>query len=89
MTTSVRSSSSWVSRAKVGLTLAFLVSQMPLQAAPQEPDPPDISNSGNAGPVVVSTDKGKNPNKHRHIKRGPSQPEKHPTKPQQQIRNLR
>jgi hypothetical protein len=92
MTTFTRSSSCWVSRTKVGLALTLLVSQMSVQAAPGEPDPPDISNannSSNSGPVIVSTEKGKNPNKHRNTKRGPSKPEQYPTKPQQQIPNLR
>ena len=86
MTTFAHSSSSWVSRIKVGLMLAFVISQMPAQAAPKEPDPPDRTGSG---PVVVSTDRGKNPNKHRQLKHGPSKPEKHATKPQQQVHNLR
>jgi hypothetical protein len=89
MTPFARSSSSWVSRTKVGLTLAFLVGQMSVQAAPKEPDPPDISNVSTSEPVVVSTEKGKNPNKHRHTKRGPSKPDQYPTKPQQQIPSLR
>jgi hypothetical protein len=86
MTPFAPSSSSWASRAKVGLALAFLVGQMPLQAAPQEPDPPDPKAADRA---VVSTNKGKSPNKHRETKRGPSEPEKYPTKPQQQVRDLR
>lgn len=86
MTTFAPSSFSWVSRIKVGLTLAFLVSQMPVQAAPNEPDPPDPKAADHA---VVSTKKGKSPDKHRDLKHGPVQPEKYPTKPQQEVRNLR
>jgi hypothetical protein len=89
MTTFARSSSYWLSRTKVGLTLTLLVSQMTVQAAPSEPDPPDISNASNSGPVIVSTDKGKSPSKQRHLKRGPSKPEQYPTKPQQQVPHLR
>ena len=77
---------SWISFIKFALTLAFLASQMAVQAAPDQPNPP---NSGSSEPVIVSTDKSKNPSKHRDLKRGPIQPEKYPTKPQQQIRNLR
>lgn len=86
MTTFFRSSSSCISSIKVGLMLAFLVGQMPVQAALKEPDPPDHTG---AGPVVVSTDKVKNPNKQRQLKRGPTKPETYATKPQQQIPNLR
>lgn len=86
MTSLIRLPSPSRSRIKAGLTLIFLISQMPLQAAPVEPVPPD---SGNSEPVIVSTDKNKKPKTHREQKRGLVQPEKYPTKPQQQIRNLR
>jgi hypothetical protein len=87
MTSIVRSFSAWRSATKIVLTLAFLASQMPVQAAaPEVPGPADPNDSG---PVIVSTDKGKTPNQHRHSKRGPVKPEKYLSKPQQQVRNLR
>jgi hypothetical protein len=87
MTSIVRSSSAWRAPTKAVLTLAFLVSQMPVQAAAPEVFGP--ANPNDSGPVIVSTDKGKTPNKHRDVKRGPVKPEKYPSKPQQQVRNLR
>lgn len=86
MTSLVRSSLSWISPTKVVLTLAFLVSQMPVQAASDEPIPPDPNNSG---PVIVSPEPGKTPHKHRNVKRGQVKPEAYPTKPQKLVRTLR
>ena len=86
MTSLGHSSSSWISHAKVGLTLAFLVCQITGQAAPNEPAPPDPSA---LGPVVVTTNTGKNPDTHRKVKRGPVKPDEYPTKPQQQVQSLR
>ncbi|MEO5659261.1 MAG: hypothetical protein ABIQ90_05610 [Polaromonas sp.] len=86
MTSLAISSSAWASRAKVGLTLAFLVTQMSSQAAPAAPTPPDPNDTG---PVIVSTDPVKKPSGRREVKRGPVKPETHPTKPQQQVRKLR
>lgn len=75
-----------ISPIKFGLTLALIVSQAPSQAALQVPDAAAL---GNSEPVIVSTDINKKPKTHREPKRGPVQPEIYPTKPQQQIRNLR
>lgn len=90
MTSLAHSSSSWTTRTKVGLTLAFLVSQMAVQAAPKVSAPPDPNDSG---PVIVSTDKGKNTHKHMHkhrdVKRGSVMPDKYPTNPQPHIGTLR
>ena len=87
MTSIVRSFSAWRSATKIVLMLAFLVSQMPAQAA--GPEVPRGANPNDSGPVIVSTDKGKTPKRHRELKPGPVKPEKYPSKPQQQVRNLR
>ncbi len=81
-----RSSSSWISRTKIGLMLALLVSQMAVQAAPNKPA---RSNPNDAAPVIVSTDRVRNPHKHREVKRARIEPEKLPTKPQQMVDALR
>lgn len=81
-----RSSSSWISRTKIGLTLAFLVIQMAAQAAPNKPAP---LNPNDTSPVIVSTDRVKHPHKHREAKRARAEPEKLATKPQQMIKDLR
>ena len=81
-----RSSSFWISCTKIGLTLALLGSQMPAQAAPNKPSPP---NPNDASPVIVSTDRVKHPHKHRETKRARAEPEKLATKPQQMIKDLR
>ncbi len=86
MTSLAISSSAWVSRAKVGLTLAFLVTQMSAQAAPDAATPSDPNDTG---PVIVSTDPVKKPSGRRNVKPGPVKPETYPTKPQQQVRTLR
>ncbi len=87
MTSIVRSFSAWRSAPKIVLTVAFLVSQMPVQAAaPEVPGPADPNDSG---PVIVSTDKGKPPKRHRELKPGPVKPEKYLSRPQQQVRSLR
>lgn len=80
------SSSCWASRTKVGLTLAFLVTQMSAQAAPDAPARPDPNDTG---PVIVSTDRVKPPSKHRKVSPGPVKPETYPTQPQQEVRTLR
>ena len=71
---------------KVGLTLAFLVTQMSAHAAPAVPAPPDPNDTG---PVIVSVDPVKKAHGRRHVKQGPVKPETYPTKPQQQVRSLR
>ena len=80
------SSSCWASRTKVGLVLAFLVTQMPVQAQQNESGPrdPDASTSGS-----TAKKPGKTPSKHRKETRGPIKPETYPTKPQQEVRTLR
>jgi hypothetical protein len=87
MTSLVRSSPAWRSPPKIILALAFLVSQVPVQAA--APEPPPQAKPNDSGPVIVSTEPGKIPHKHRETKRGPVKPEKYPTKPQQPVRSLR
>lgn len=81
-----RSSSSLISCTKIGLALAFLVSQMVVQAAPNKTAPP---NPNDASPVIVSTDRVKHPHKHREVKRVRAEPEKLATKPQQMVKDLR
>lgn len=86
MTPFVRSSLSRISPAKAVLTLTFVFSQVPAQAAaPQVPSPPD----NESGPVIVSTEKGKIPHKHREVKRGQVKPEVQLSKPQKLISTLR
>ena len=75
-----------ISLTKVGLTLAFLVTQMSAQAAPDAPARPDPNDTG---PVIVSTDRVKPPSKHRKVSPGPVKPETYPTQPQHELRTLR
>lgn len=86
MTTFARIPLPWISLTKVGLALAFLFSQMPVQAQQNKSGPrdPDASTSGSAAKKP-----GKTPSKHRKETRGPVKPEEHPTKPQQLIPTLR
>jgi len=93
MTFYSRTPASWALHGKVGLVLALLVAHLAVQAAQHEPNAtpePNANARANAdGPVVVSTDKAKEPKKHRETKRGPVKPERYPTQPQQVVKTLR
>lgn len=87
MTSPVHTSFAWRSPPKIILALAFVASQMPVQAA--KPELPPQANPNASDAVIVTTDKVKKPHKHRETKRGLAKPEKFPSLPQQQVKTLR
>ena len=89
MTSVPIASSARFSRIKGGLALAFLLTQLSAQAAPDVPAPPDPNGLNDTGPVIVSTDPVKKPPGRQKVKRGPVKPETYSSKPQQQIPALR
>ena len=88
MTSSLRVSSAWSSPAKAVLTLAFLASQMPTQAAPKAPSAPPDPNGAEQS-ALAAPGQAKTPHKHRATKRGLAKPETPSTQPQQLVRALR
>lgn len=89
MVFSSRPPASWSLHAKAVLALALLASQMAVQAAKNEPPAKPEPNANSNGPVVVTTDKVKEPKKHHEVKHGMVKPERHPSHPQRAVNVLR
>ena len=81
---------------------AQAAANLPEGASTQVPDQPEVNDKNKAkdevvlpdaankeGPVIVTTDKVKNPKTKREIKRGKVKPDKFATKPQQAVSALR
>lgn len=87
MKSSTRSSSCWAAMAKAGLVLAFVLGLMPVHA--KEEEEVKVGLADNAGPVIVTNDRVKLPNKHRRVVPAPVKPQTPSSKPQQPVHWLR